>query len=1634
MDDVDNLAGELLDFAKSLIPREPGESYDAWMKRAESLAGAIVEMNSEAQLPENWWDDAKAKYPRESTESYDQWQDRARGLAQAELNGDVIGLAKSLAEGQKRVQDSNEPWKEVGNIVDALKKSLGTYEWSTMTCDEQNALIDAVSKQIQKDFFEGQAALAAALDALKNPTAAPTPSSTTDNSIPKGPIKVSDQTGIKEYGDTKTIADANKLHTEIARSHDDSNLEGLEAGPMLKATPHTGSPIIETHGLNDLLASDSGTARGNNLAPIGEDIQPVGGTAEAANVDTSKFHKATISQIDPALSQGSKTTTPSSSHIGTGAGSGSSTGTEIAKTGAGSQSGTGNTGSPSVYGAPPQSSSADTLGHGAHSTTSPSSHQSIGNGSIDKYDSQTTLNSDSQGIVGGFGVFTGGIQNQQPAPQSLNKIGAGPLGVPVGGAVTDNSNLNNNSSSAGYKAPAIGTIGNVLPQGELPNIYLPNNNGEFQLDNQLGSTAVKQAFTVMGQLPGTQQSLDWSQSQAYGAQCSNCHYTAQSIVTGQDLHTTSADAAKSATGGFGQGNIATATDMANHGWVQTPVNWDTMSQIDHIGSVTFNAGGNTSHSATVIHEGQNSAILERSGAGFSPTLINKTDFANVHLVDAHNNPITPQQALTNGEMKVYVPDTKTQQIEDPIARAGQQEAIMEHAKQTDMGQQGAILSDTLKSVGADLLTGSLFTSGNYQAGLQEIGNNISNAVSNAAGAGLNYLNETKDAVSHNQMSPFGEQAAASDELWENKLPSLSNQSATIVHSGNVETNVVNAGQYDKLIPSFDAGANQEPVLANKATYSDGQLHIDNVPNSGQQQTPSGGTPGSHEKTAVEQLNEFIAPVKDFLAPLDKPIPTSLKDDTLLGSIVGVGQALKATFVDPAEQVLQIGAEASDLADKKGINVVDAHAQVLADHAAQITVKQIVPTLQATGDLINKTVFNQNTDAKQLVDSFGKVAQTVTNQIQSDYSKMSPAEAAHNFMNNAAQMISPPEGKAANLLSEAPTPKVAPHIPDAPQISGAATIVHSTFEPAAPSNETLRNLFSDQSTISQGSTTAPGSTAPLIGQLSKEQRIDNLIGRAPVSADPAVEHKINQVINDVKGTFNSVPEHVFNFIESKAGGQPVIIVGRTLPEVLTDLVGQQPRGYPAGSTWNQVDGVKTEVPAAWQAGMTSKEAAAVSGALPSRSVAVISTHLEHGGVLVESNRAAALAKHEFFGHVLKEQSGVFSDSKDFMTAYNRDNSMLLSASWGSNPAAARQVLQSDAYKYVTQQSGGGSFASPAGVPTSPDDPFGITLPPTTPVNQVAGASEAHAEITARQLGGSAGGATFDKMIDYAFPNTKIVVNEWFNSLGKTDLNQQPLNVNPFGRIENPASSAVPSTALSNNPATANPQTAPRSGVKLVNFAARKSGTPAKQMHQRAASSWFNKDDHPEMSNDSEPVYLALANPQVIQSTVEDTVSENAVAGLLAGTDSAYDVTLTNGTVYCPKGSCVFIRDRGRDVGIYVFENSARGDVVYKGRNGHFTSLKPGRFLIVTSGHDITAADANPVSIFGLRGIEEIPLGNEYKAYVGDFSIFAACAELPHIRNMLKSKNSAERRMAHGILKNVAILGQITAMDGPFKQMR
>ncbi|MBX9771660.1 MAG: hypothetical protein K2X29_09830, partial [Candidatus Obscuribacterales bacterium] len=226
---------------------------------------------------------------------------------------------------------------------------------------------------------------------------------------------------------------------------------------------------------------------------------------------------------------------------------------------------------------------------------------------------------------------------------------------------------------------------------------------------------------------------------------------------------------------------------------------------------------------------------------------------------------------------------------------------------------------------------------------------------------------------------------------------------------------------------------------------------------------------------------------------------------------------------------------------------------------------------------------------------------------------------------------------------------------------------------------------------------------------------------------------------------------------------------------------------------------------------------------------------------------------------------------------------------------------------------------------------------------------------------------------------------------------------------------------------------QSGVRNVSFIPAKSTNPARRMNQRVSTTWDNNEESSYLSNDAEPVYLAVATTPAT-APAEDTISENAVAGLIAAVDAPYNVAVSNGTVSCPKSSCVFIRDRGRDVGIYVFEKGAREDVVYRGKNGHFTKLKPGRFLIVTSGHDVTAADVNPVLIFGVRGTEEIPLGKEYKAFTGDFSIFAACAELPHFRRMLKSNKASERNLANGILKNVAILGQITAGDGPYKPLR
>ncbi|MBX9772242.1 MAG: hypothetical protein K2X29_12770 [Candidatus Obscuribacterales bacterium] len=138
--DQADIPPELMDWAKDMVPREPGETYDQWMSRAKAVAQILNDLDNQpaiADMPDDWWDDWKTRVPRKNTETFDQWQSRAQGMAQQYYSGDMKGLMSSMREGEARLGD----WNDMGDIVDNLKSAVGKDQWNAMTYQEKNALI-----------------------------------------------------------------------------------------------------------------------------------------------------------------------------------------------------------------------------------------------------------------------------------------------------------------------------------------------------------------------------------------------------------------------------------------------------------------------------------------------------------------------------------------------------------------------------------------------------------------------------------------------------------------------------------------------------------------------------------------------------------------------------------------------------------------------------------------------------------------------------------------------------------------------------------------------------------------------------------------------------------------------------------------------------------------------------------------------------------------------------------------------------------------------------------------------------------------------------------------------------------------------------------------------------------------------------------------------------------------------------------------------------------------------------------------------------------------------------------------------------------------------------------------------------
>lgn len=124
-----------------------------------------------------------------------------------------------------------------------------------------------------------------------------------------------------------------------------------------------------------------------------------------------------------------------------------------------------------------------------------------------------------------------------------------------------------------------------------------------------------------------------------------------------------------------------------------------------------------------------------------------------------------------------------------------------------------------------------------------------------------------------------------------------------------------------------------------------------------------------------------------------------------------------------------------------------------------------------------------------------------------------------------------------------------------------------------------------------------------------------------ASDPEFARKI-------EGALGTIPKHVLAKVAA-AGYR--VATGQLLSEVLPDTVGEHPRGWPPGSTWDEVEGCATE-----------------------GTIALASHHTSGGGdgELRPNRRMEGVLRHEV-GHAVDAAYGNVSRGEAFQKAYQED---------------------------------------------------------------------------------------------------------------------------------------------------------------------------------------------------------------------------------------------------------------------------------------------------------------------------------------------------------------------------------------------
>lgn len=154
-------------------------------------------------------------------------------------------------------------------------------------------------------------------------------------------------------------------------------------------------------------------------------------------------------------------------------------------------------------------------------------------------------------------------------------------------------------------------------------------------------------------------------------------------------------------------------------------------------------------------------------------------------------------------------------------------------------------------------------------------------------------------------------------------------------------------------------------------------------------------------------------------------------------------------------------------------------------------------------------------------------------------------------------------------------------------------------------------------------------------------------------------------------------------------------------------------------------------------------------------------------------------------------------------------------------------------------------------------------------------------------------------------------------------------------------------------------------------------------------------------------------------------------VLFAPDKTITVKTQSGLVNIPANSIVFIMANGPEVAIYDLHQTKQNAVQVVSEKKLIT-LEPGRLVVLTSQatRDFERI-VSPSRNIGYRNPKQEDLSESIKVFAMDYSIPSLIANVAPLRKMLEEQTGADKVAMDKILKNSALLMELTASAGPFK---